>query len=217
MHVGQDARRVAPLSGPVLSRHGRSRHGNKKGVAKPDLDDSSDHLSVGFAAVEVRHYPRQIGDHPCVNSGPLVSIGWEHDRSRHSVVSVDEFEHYKEEERREAGQPTTGMAKVKVLTRDEQEDLLKDMGASRKEMAVAVRDVERQKRARQKAIHNVKLDWFDEGVESAGRKLKRLVLWKKKDSALYDRWQRSGRERAKAAIAEENEAARRTYDEQMEA
>lgn len=45
---------------------------------------------VSFAQVHIREYSTILGDHPCCQSGPPLSLGWDHSGTR--VVEIDDFE-----------------------------------------------------------------------------------------------------------------------------
>lgn len=79
-------------------------------------------------------------------------------------------------------------------------------GYTQRDIAQAVRQVGRDRRSRRRSVHNLPIMKFDEGLESAGRKIKRLVLGKKHDDALYKEWCRR-KAIADSIIQEENEAA----------
>ena len=71
-----------------------------------DNDEASDKPSsprghrrqVTFTSVQVREYPRILGDHPCCASGPPLALGWEVERQ--DTFQLEVFEKEREPARR---------------------------------------------------------------------------------------------------------------------
>ena len=99
---------------------------------------------------------------------------------------------------------------------DQRKTLVLNAGSSNHDIANAVRQVNRDRRARRRSIHNhlsKPFYAFDVVKESATRKFKRLVMGQKKDSVLYDEYtqmqkhkESRRRELATMAIVEEEAA-----------
>lgn len=56
--------------------------------------------AVGFASVQIREYPRILGDNPSVTSGPPITLSWEYDDEAGGRCSIDEWEGQRCRERR---------------------------------------------------------------------------------------------------------------------
>uniref|UniRef100_A0A7S4N9W1 Uncharacterized protein n=1 Tax=Odontella aurita TaxID=265563 RepID=A0A7S4N9W1_9STRA len=91
--------------------------------------------------------------------------------------------------------------------------LMNDWGYSRSQMANAVRDSNRTKTQRRTTVNNLDTPFskIEEGTQSAKRKVKRILLRRKSDGVLYERWKIEER-RARAAIEAEYEAAALSVD-----
>ena len=58
---------------------------------KVSLNNVTDRLTgISFATVLVREYKRNSGDHPCVSSGPPISLGW--DVENECIYFIDMYE-----------------------------------------------------------------------------------------------------------------------------
>ena len=174
--------------------------------------DDDDDLSVSFSTIEVREFPVVIGDNPSCAMGPPLSIDWDPDCEL--SIDIEEFEHYRNGQgydccRRRKGDELR-------LDPEQRKCLVLNAGSSNHDIANAVRQVGRDRRARRRSTHNnlsKPFYAFDVVKESATRKLKRFVLGQKKDSALYDEYMRAcmhkesrRRELASMTILEEEAA-----------
>ena len=170
-----------------------------------------DDLSVSFSTIEVREFSVVIGDNPSCAMGPPLSIDWDPDCEL--SIDIDEFEHYRNGQGYDCCRRRTG--EELRLDPDQRKFMVLNAGSSNHDIANAVRQVGRDRRARRRSIHNnlsKPFYAFDVVKESATRKLKRLVLGQKKDSALYDEYTRMHkesrrRELANMTILEEEAAA----------
>lgn len=140
--------------------------------------------SVSFHRINVREYKSIVGDNPSVTNGPPIQLGW--DFKEGIELEVESYE-------QEKGPPKDMLALV--LPRKEREDRLMDSGHTRKEISDAIREVKVSKNQRRTTVNNLEDDHcivpkIEEIVQSAKRKFGRFVLFKKKDSALYDKWKK---------------------------
>ena len=173
-------------------------------------DDLS--LSVSFSTIEVREFPVVIGDNPSCAMGPPLSIDWEPDCEL--SIPIDEFEDYRNGDEHDCCRRRTG--EELRLDSDQRKALVWNAGSSNHDIANAVRQVNRDRRARRRSIHNNLCEpfyAFDVVKESVTRKFKRLVMGQKKDSVLYDEYtqmqkhkESRRRELATMAIVEEEAA-----------
>jgi len=121
--------------------------------------------SVSFDKVEIRCYERTIGDHPSCSSGPSVSIGWTYEDST-NTYEVDDYEIQRPERKKEY---------ELILTRQEREDLLKNLGYNRFVIAESVRGIIKVKNNRRQTINNLGAEKFEETLERARRKIKKIL------------------------------------------
>jgi hypothetical protein len=122
-------------------------------------------FEVSFAEVEVRFYCRIVGDHPTCTVGPPVGIGWEY-------TPGEKFDLSDWDDLRERLRRPTGMR----LNRQKREKILRDWGYCDKDLASAVRDVNRTKAHRRKTVHNLGAQKIEEKLEQAARKVKGLLF-----------------------------------------
>uniref|UniRef100_A0A7S4JDC2 Uncharacterized protein n=1 Tax=Odontella aurita TaxID=265563 RepID=A0A7S4JDC2_9STRA len=128
------------------------------------LENSNDLASkairaVRFGAVEIREYPRVLGDNPCVSSGPPLALGWEH----LSVSSMD-LESY------ESSRPFRCVKDKMAVPHMIRDDWLREAGYSRQEITVASRVACEIKAQRRKSASQKKAGRkADEIRESFGR------------------------------------------------
>ena len=134
---------------------------------------------VSFGTVEIRQYQRILGDNPSCSSGPALSLDWDHDDDLTSSKSVDDYEYYR-------GQRLDDTEMV--LTRYEREELLLDLGYSRKEIAEAIRKNVNIKNRRRQTVNNLSVMPFEQAIEDAARKISRVVLRKSSSKSLYNNW-----------------------------
>ena len=145
-------------------------------------DDLSISFKTNFKTIEVREYPLCIGDNPSVSDpdGPPLQLCWEPDCEL--SIAIDEFEEY----RNGSGQDCVARRRGEDLRLnfERRKYMALQSGHTHQEIASVVRQVNRDRRRRTSAGRS---NFFDTAKESAGRKLKRLVLRQKKDSELGSR------------------------------
>jgi hypothetical protein len=122
--------------------------------------------SVSFAVVEVREFPVQLGGHNVCSEGCPVSMGY--DPLNCGVYSVEDFE----EERSQEGRGNRESLHIPV---GERARLLLTKGYSIQQITKATKEAQAIRRDRLETLNRKKLDRFQFVVESAGRKLKRVV------------------------------------------
>lgn len=143
----------------------------------PPLSRSS---RVKFSVLEIRSYERILGDNPSCSSGPSVGIGWRYDVESFTM-GVDRYERGRMPYRLEG--PDI------ILSREEREELLADMGYNRGQIADAVRANVRSKNQRRQTINNLPAMRVEELVQTLVRRIKRRLGGRKgKSSDLYHSW-----------------------------
>lgn len=140
---------------------------------------------VSFSSVEVRQYERILGDNPACSTGPPLTIGWKFDEAKTINMSVDDYEYDHGLNRDE-----TAM----VLSRQEREEMLLELGYSLKEMAVSVRKNIRLKNRRRQTVNNLGVMRVEEMVETTMKKISNVFPGrhrKKKEGRMYKHWEKT--------------------------
>ena len=153
----------------------------------PVCSNTEDDLSVSFSTIVVREFPVVIGDNPSCAMGPPPSISWVPDCEL--SIDIEEFEDYRNGQGYNCCKRRTG--EDLRLDSDQRKYVALSAGSSHHDIAAAVRQVGKDRRARRRSIHNnisKPFYAFDVVKESATRKLKRLILRQQKDRALYDEY-----------------------------
>merc|ERR1712032_91923 len=63
-----------------------------KGIVRKSMNTYEIPSSVQFGKVEVRSYPRILGDHPRAKVGPAITLGWEFDEENFFMYDLDQYE-----------------------------------------------------------------------------------------------------------------------------
>jgi hypothetical protein len=137
---------------PQVAPSGRIKQ--HKGISK----------ELRFANVETRYYERIMTLNPSTIQGPSVGIGW-----RFSGERTDEIDFY---ENNRGPQRPSGML---VLNRDQRENLLLELGYTKKQLAVAVRANTKGRNQRRQTVQNVKAQKVEEALEGAKGRVKRIM------------------------------------------
>jgi hypothetical protein len=156
---------------------GSSRQGSVRTLSaefnpesKPEYEDDDDIKGVSFGTVRVQYYERVIDVNPGCSSGVSLGIGWKFNKSRR--LPIDEYELQRGGVRYKAQQL--------VLPRNIREDIAKEFGFSQKEIAEGTRQNLRYKNERKQTIDNLNLAGVEEKLESAQRKVVRLMTFASK-------------------------------------
>ena len=141
---------------------------------------------VQFSTVEVRQYERILGDNPGVSSGPPISIGWNFYEDRTVCISVDEYEY---EHAHGTHHDETDM----VLSRDERESILRELGFDQKDVARSVRKNYKLKKKRRQTVNNLSAMAVEEVIETARKSFSRMLPRGRKfrNKKMYKEWKRS--------------------------
>lgn len=121
--------------------------------------------AVTFSHVDLREYERVPGDNPCVRGGVPLSIGWKH--VQHDPICLDDYERFKGPPRDKIEMMVPASVRRSML-RDE-------FGASIHELNAAMKSANISKRQRAHTIASENSEVFQEVLESAERKFKRVV------------------------------------------
>jgi len=124
---------------------------------------------VYFSTVTTRYYNRILTENPSTVQGPSIGIGWNYDEN---TISLLEYEY----ERRHNNNNRS--SHLVILNREQREQLLLELGYSRKELATTIRKNNRTKNQRRQTIHNLgtAAQRMEEVLDTVRRKLQRLRL-----------------------------------------
>jgi len=135
--------------------------------------------NISFQSIEVREYERAVGDHPCVSSGPPLTIGWKHTDG--VAVSLDDYENAKPEARTKAEM---------MIPRREREQILREQAkATTKELMNATKSVNITKGGRKKTASTMDTHHIQEATELVNRRLKRVTSRKDKEKEQEELWE----------------------------
>jgi len=144
-----------------------------------------DSHKVCFTSVEVREYPRILGDNPSVSAGPPISLAWKHDDTARMLLPLEDWERAREPDRR---------SKQEIRVPDHvRVDWLMDAGFTGSELRRVIDAIEQDKKDRRSSI--CKSDFQDKAdviAENVKRKFERVVGRRPKSNALYKQWSKSG-------------------------
>jgi hypothetical protein len=133
-------------------------------------DSSKSNRHVSFAHLIIREYELGLGDHPCVSSGPPVSIGWTFIPETQSCITVDEYE---------SSRPPRRSPSQMVMPRALRESLLSDIVEySPKDIQEAIRKARKVKVQRQQTMRKLNMSPYEEALQGALRRVKQIVWWR---------------------------------------
>mmetsp|Transcript_13268 Transcript_13268/g.24066 ORF Transcript_13268/g.24066 Transcript_13268/m.24066 type:complete len:235 (-) Transcript_13268:82-786(-) len=159
------------LSSPELLSHPSNRgdqaHSNDE--IRAQHNRGSHEQSVLFSLVEIREYPRILGDNPSCRSGPPISLGWDYDKAVVVKVPIREFDEI----------PRQNGTRHFLLSRGERERILLDVGYTQSQIAQSVRQMIKIKKQRRQTINNLPVERFEEAVENWIRNAKKLQCYRK--------------------------------------
>lgn len=111
---------------------------------------------------QLRTYVLSDRDNPSVSTGPAISLGWKYTVA--DRVTINDYERTRN---------STGK-QVRPIRRIDREEMLRDLGFTRFEIADSVRGIIRTKNQRRQTYHNLKLARMEESVESAVKTVKKV-------------------------------------------
>jgi hypothetical protein len=123
-------------------------------------------FKVSFSKVEVRFYSRIVSDHPDCSGGPPIGIGWEYTPGQ--LFDVSKWEHVRCKVRK----PPTELR----LDHQKRERTLRAWGFGDKELAAAVRALNKSQAQRRTTVRNLGVQKMEETFEQAARKEKSWLL-----------------------------------------
>lgn len=191
--------------------------------------DSSVSLSasfkeVRFSTVSVREYPIELGDNPSGESGPPITIGWEH--TRETEVTVDHNEEYGYDADEKA---VAASDKKKKRTKRDANSLhlshLKRMcklhhsGYTHKEIGAATKAANQERKKREETLKSLKNEKLNEYKETIKRAIRNATVDRKAKKAekefLKPYVERSSKNRHSSIINESGELPNaKTYEDE---
>eukprot|EP00978_Attheya_sp_CCMP212_P043973 scaffold296224_cov51-Attheya_sp.AAC.2 len=128
---------------------------------------------IRFSLVEIREFPRILGDNPSCRSGPPITIGWDYDKAAIVKIPIREFDEISRKNKKKGGFRL-------VLSRHEREEILFRGGYTQSQIAQNVRQMIKIKNQRRQTINNLPVARFEEAMESVIRKIKALRFYRRK-------------------------------------
>uniref|UniRef100_A0A7S2PEV4 Uncharacterized protein n=1 Tax=Leptocylindrus danicus TaxID=163516 RepID=A0A7S2PEV4_9STRA len=173
-----------PNSIQVVSRV-PSKKERKANFRRRFLYPAKSPTKVQFSTVDIREYEMEIGDNPSCSKGPAVTLGWKVTKCE-LYRSVDAFESKRAFTRKDK-------AHRLVMSRQDREAMLLENGFSRFEIADSVRKIIRTKNQRRQTVNNLPIARFEEAIESAGRRVKKMFVPKSRSGVegYSNKWARS--------------------------
>ena len=148
----------------------RNLHSNQDGSV-------SNKKKVGFQDVEIREYELDLCDNPACGLGPAIGIGWSYKEK--TKEDIDSFE--------DKRPPKRSSTEFK-MDRECRESIMENSRFSKKEIRICTQDKAKIKNGRESTAGNMPFAKYEEKLESAQRKLRRIVLRQKKDEELLKLW-----------------------------
>eukprot|EP00978_Attheya_sp_CCMP212_P007143 scaffold16612_cov35-Attheya_sp.AAC.4 len=138
-------------------------------------EKKNDHKQcVLFSLVEIREYPRILGDNPSCRWGPPISLGWDYDKAAVVKVPVREFDEIAKKNKK----------KHFLLSRSEREGILFDEGYTRSQIAENARQMIKIRDQRRQTINNLYVARLEEALENVIRAIKKFNLYRRKGGKL---------------------------------
>ena len=136
---------------------------------------SASQRSVTFSEVQVRQYERILCENPACSAGPSIGIGWRF--VEQNPLHVDEWE----------GKNRKGRSQSELLlSRASREKLIRKLGYSERDIAAAVRELNKVRALRRQTVNNLGAQKMEEAVESVRSKVK-SILFLQRDSVHHQR------------------------------
>lgn len=120
--------------------------------------------NVSFTSLDVREYDMTLGDHPNVSYGPPVTLSWEY--SQYDSICLDEYEAIRGRRRKKQNMR---------LSYIHRKDMLKQAGFTSDDIKEATKTAKRVQAKRNATKTFLPYYHVEKGIESAGRKMKRVL------------------------------------------
>ena len=168
-----DVLNAIPIKSIMVARTlEESLHGPRRYTSPSSMSQSQHERTalrrgtITFGQVNIREYERVLGDNPSVTSGPPLSIGWRYSPSTLNM-SIDDYEENK-------GSPRSSSEylvpkSIRLATLKEHADI------PHREIANAVRAIQKTKSQRRKTVVNLSMASTEELVEGAKIKVKSIL------------------------------------------
>jgi len=175
------ARQRSCLSSPCLSCSSTSACSDGSSSNSSSSNNTNPCLQrhVSFASLSIREYELGLGDHPCVSSGPPVSIGWTYIPETESCMSVDEYE---------SSRPPRRSASQMVMPRALRESLLSDIVEyTRRDIQEAIRKAKKIKIQRQQTMRKLNMAPYEEALQNIVSRMKKISIlgWRNRKNPNY--------------------------------
>ena len=137
--------------------------------------------SLTFGHVSIREYERILGDNPSVTSGPPLSIGWRY-APEPIKLDVETFE---------SGKGLPRASSEFLVPKAVREKILREHAdTSRRDIAAAVRNIQKQKQQRRNTVVNIPMAGTQEKIEKVRRGMQKVIgtrtSYTKEEARLWD-------------------------------
>jgi len=180
-----------------LSHRGLSRS-RRRAQKKDDGHDltsgeeqQEEDLSVSFGKVQIRQYERIPGDNPSICFGVPLAIGWAFNEEG-DPISVEKYESKRSPEPKKRD-------KLYVPLRERERILTEDWGISRSAVRAAERNVTLASQQRRATVARLHLEPAQEAIESARKKIDRVVCGKNTKKEEERMWREAQKRAASCA------------------
>jgi hypothetical protein len=180
----EDVQHQAPtlkscMSVPSLQESLRGHTSTEKAMDSSKEALRKPQRSVSFHKIEFRQFQRTLGDHPASRGAP-VTLSWQFDPS-HPTLSIDDYESHRP--------PRRSRSQI-YMSNYHREEMLINENISRADIRKATKEVTKVREQRQKTVETLHNAPVEEAMESAKRRLQKIVyrtserkeeemLWKK--------------------------------------
>jgi len=156
------------LAEPIVSVHTSGLSGSSLKSCMRTKSSQSSAKKVSFGSIEIREYPRILGDNPSCKRGPAISLGW-YNNGRKTKLSIDQFEKTRSTSSRYH-------RRCPVLSSRDRIRILRDEGGvTAKEILIARREISMIKRSRERSLLFQEYDDAMAAVEGCARTFTRLL------------------------------------------
>lgn len=162
----------APTTSGYNNNNNNSKPLTKSTVSVRTRSSTSTKKSISFSTVSIRLYERILVENPATIKGVSIGIGWRY--ASKPAQDITKYEY--------ASGNTTKQSAQLVIGPDAREALLLDLGYTKKELATALRSINKARNQRRQTVQNLKAEKVEEAFENAGKKVKSILSFKKNKS-----------------------------------
>ena len=124
---------------------------------------------IQFSTISIRHYEQILTENPSTIRGPPVGIGWRYLEKQTELLTDYETAR---------GPPRP--SPFFVLNDSRRENMILELGYTRKDIATVVRSNLKSRNQRRQTVQNLSAEKFEEALEGAGKRVKRILKYLRK-------------------------------------